>query len=892
MYKMAQTLNLLTTKLNIPSVRGKLVARPRLTERLNRALNSKLTLVSAPAGFGKTTILAEWRATPAVCDVPVAWVSLDERDQDPLLFWGYVIKALDRYIPGLAEKLLPVLCMPQAPSLEAILTDLLNRLQSCPTDFLLVLDDYHSINNQQIHQTLSFLLEHLPSQMHLVILSRADPPLPLPRLRVRGQLTELRAEDLRFSLSETGAFLNRTMGLGLSSSQLQALEERTEGWVAGLQLAGLSLQKREDIEGFIAGFSGSHRYMLDYIVEEVLEQQTPTDQEFLLHTAILERLSGSLCEAVSGQPGGQIILERLERANLFLVSLDDERQWYRYHHLFSQLLRYRLLQTAPARLLDLYRRAGQWCEANALPDEALHYYLSGGFFEEAAELLEKVARKLVMRGRLMQLLNWLDRLPAELMNRHPRLCIAYAWARSFSGQVEAAAAYTDRAEAALALVPDSSETFKELWGEIRAFRTTMVTSYHKDFREGSRLAEQALADIPPDNLYLRSWVMRNVGEGFLMSGDLAAAERGYETAIRLSQASSNNFMLFASVYGLGQAQIAQGKLGQAAQTYQQALQQFSPTDGPPLPVTSYAHIGLAEVLREWNELDAALFHAQTGLDLAQQGGFTTLAIWSYTALAQVRQALGDFAGAREAQQGAHQEVQKYRPRYYSLREGAYNARLSLLQQDLAAAESWAVSYLAQGRREAQEYSYALLEFLDITLARVWLAHGRTDEALGYLRDLENKAASGQSLQSLIEIKLLRALAQPEKSFHVLREVLMLAEPGGYVRLFTDLGTKLAPMLAKLEATEPPGRLKTYLERLLASCPFANGAVTESNHKPLTERELEVLHLLSAGQSLSEIAGQLIISLETVKKHRKNIYSKLNAHSRFEAQVRAKELRLF
>ena len=513
----------------------------------------------------------------------------------------------------MGSHLLPLLYTPHL-QLEAVVTDLINLLSDFEKDFVLVLDDYHLINNLAIHQSLLFLLERLPSQMHLVITSRADPPLHLPRLRVRRQLTELRVEDLRFSLEETQAFLSQVMKLQLQPEQIEVLEERTEGWIAGLQLAALSMQQRPDLAEFVTAFTGSNRYVLDYVLEEVLQQQPAHVQNFLLYTAILDRLNGPLCEAVTRQNAGQSMLEELERANMFLVGLDDKRDWYRYHHLFAQLLRYRLQQIQPQIIPELYRRAGEWCVAHNLHEEAIQYFLSGEHFEQAATVLEQSCRRLTEQGRLSRLIGWADKLPLTILNQHPLLYINYAWALSLSGQVEISQNYlTHLVQAKEAVNAANQEQNIDLGVEIATFQTTIVTSYHLDFRRGSQLIQQVLAALPPQELYLRSYVLRNQGEAYLLSGDLPQAEAGYQAAIKTGQTSGNNFVKCAATYGLGLVRLRRAELKEAAQLFRQTLQTFDGTDGSQLPVTSYLYIGLAGILSEWNELLTALEYVQKGL---------------------------------------------------------------------------------------------------------------------------------------------------------------------------------------------------------------------------------------------------------------------------------------
>ncbi len=642
--------SLLTSKLYIPPLRSRsrVVPRPRLIERLNTGLDGRLTLVSAPAGFGKTTLLSEWiHASGATQASPlqVAWASLDEGDNDPARFWTYVLAALNTLQPGLGDDALALLRAPQPSPIEAVLTTLINGVASLPQGhhrgrpYVLVLDDYHVVESPAIHEALAFLLDHLPPQLHLLLSGRADPPLPLSRLRARGELAELRADDLRFTPAEAVTFLNQVMGLDLSAADIAVLETRTEGWIAGLQLAALSMRGREPerTASFIQAFSGSHRYILDYLVEEVLRRQPEAIQSFLLQTSILDRLSGSLCDAILGDQrpalpssfvqgpsssSAQAILEYLEAANLFLVALDDERRWYRYHRLFGDLLRANLLQTHPGRVPELHRRAAAWYERHGSLAEAVGHRLAAGDVEAAADLIEQSAGEMLwVRGEVATLLRWLAMLPEPLVCSRPRLCLAYAWALFLSIQFEAVEARMQDAERALheARLPDESPERQDMVGQLAVMRA-MLANFQGDIPRTLSLSRQALALVPESNLLLRAALAGNLGGAYAGIGNLVAAAEAFAEAARLYRATGSAFgTLLASSYA-GNMQLALGQLGQAAAIYRHTLRLAAEFGGRTSLGTRIAHVGLGRLSYEWNDLEDAKHHLVSAIEEAERQG--------------------------------------------------------------------------------------------------------------------------------------------------------------------------------------------------------------------------------------------------------------------------------
>src|SRR5215203_1513208 len=599
---------LLTTKLYVPRAHPNLVPRPRLGALLAEGMNRKLTLISAPAGFGKTTLLSEWRMIHLGGERPLAWVSLEEADNDPSRFLSYLVTTLQTIEAGIGNAVLASLRSPQPPTVESVLTALINDIVALPGEFVLVLDDYHVIETRLIHDVITFLLEHMPPQMHLVIASRNDPPLPLARLRARGQMTELRAADLRFTPEEAGAFLTDMMALDLSTSDVKALERRTEGWIAGLQLAALSMRGREDISGFIEAFTGSNRYVLDYLVEEVLARQPEPVTSFLLKTSILDRLSGDLCDAVAESHGGQEMLEALDKENLFVFPLDEEGRWYRYHHLFAEVLRHHLRRSQPNLVPELHRRASRWYEQNGLLDEAIKHALAAQDFEGAARLVEGGAGEILARGEVTLLVDWVEALPEDLMRSRPGLCIPYAWALFLTGRLEDA---EERARDA-----ERAANTGALSAEVTALRANLVRA-RGDVPGSIELAREARKLLPEDGFALRGAISFNLGGAYWVTGDLEAAKEAFAEASAASRRAGNTYVALLSMRARAEIEKMSGHLRRAADLYHEALQI---AEAAPSPAAGLAHVGMGELLYEWNDLDGAVHHLTQGIDLGNRSG--------------------------------------------------------------------------------------------------------------------------------------------------------------------------------------------------------------------------------------------------------------------------------
>jgi len=878
---------ILATKLYIPRLRPNVVSRPRLIERLNEGLHRKLTLIAAPAGFGKTTLISAWVAG---CDRQVAWLSLDKGESDPTLFLTYLVAALRTIAPDIGVGVLGALQSPQPPPTESILTALLNEITAIPDNFVLVLDDYHVIEAKPVDQALTYLVEHQPPQMHLVIATREDPQLPLARLRARGQLTELRAADLRFTPSEAAGFLNQGMGLNLSAEDITALETRTEGWIAGLQLAALSMQGQQDSASFITSFTGSHHFVLDYLVEEVLGQQPESIQTFLLRTSILDRLCGPLCDAVLLTPSGtgRATLEDLERANLFLAPLDNERRWYRYHHLFADLLRQRLHQStasspgdAESQVNALHIRASVWYEDHGLEIEAFHHAVAAHDVERAERLMEGKGIPLHFRGAVTALLAWLESLPTTVLNARPSLWVRYASLLLVNGQTTGVEEKLQAAETALQRAEADNKT-RNLVGQMAAARATLALTRY-DVETMLAQSRRALEYLHPNNLSSRSTAHWTLGFAYFLQGDRAAARRAYTEAISLSQASGDIFTTILATIGLGNIQEADNQLYQAAETYRRVLQLAG---DQPLQIIYEAHLGLARVLYEWNDLDEALAHGRQSLHLARQydrviDRFVACEVF----LARLKLALGDVAGAAallaQASQSARQ--QNFVDR---IPEVAATQVLTLLRQgNLAAA-----AHLAQAHE------------LPLSQARAHLAQGDTSAALAVLESWREQVEAKRWQDERLKVLVLQAVAlqahgEQENAVHLLCDALALAEPGGFIRLFVDEGFPMAHLLSAAEAT---GMMPDYTGKLLAVLEAKEQKREDTSSlpppaqpliEPLSRRELEVLHLMAQGPSNQEISERLFLALDTVKGHNRKIFDKLQVQRRTEAVARARELGL-
>ena len=939
--------SLLQTKLHIPPPRPGLVPRPRLVERLNAGLwqnglqkglcfARKLTLISAPAGFGKTTLLSEWihsavgnreygvssreyggrcvrigskeRASASLLTpyslLPTprfAWLSLDQGDNDLTRFLAYVVAALQTIKSHIGQGVLAALQSPTANrpaiNVEAVLTTLLNETAGLPNDpltgsekgLILVLDDYHVIESQAIDKALTFTLDHLPLQMHLVIASRTDPTLPLSRLRARGQLTELRTKDLRFTIDEAAAFLEQVVRLPISSDHVRTLEDRTEGWVTGLQLAAVAMRglgQGEQIARFIHSFGGSHRYVIDYLVDEVLDRQTPSVQAFLLQTSILDRIAAPLCNAVAGREDSQALLERLEAANLFLIPLDGERRWYRYHHLFADLLRQRLRQAQPEQAPILHCRASEWYALQGFHFEAVHHALAGGDFERAAGLIEATGLSLIGQGAFTTVRNWIDTLPKSFVRKRPYLCVYHAWASNFTDQLDAIEPYLQDAQRALQAqeLPAHDAVARDVHGHIATLRAWNARR-QRDNALAIGLLKEAVNCLGDGNPIVRTFADLNLGLAYMDDGELVKAADAFRDAVSQESVSENELASLMATSHLAAVLILQGRLHEAAKLCRRTIRdQLARHDKLP-PTLCMVYLRLAWVLAEWNDVEGFYAHLSQAVLLADQIGYDSVVrvgVWTMTWEKQLLAEQGTIIEFPE-------EVAAIVDRVLAIETDGDGTSPDISTIETLNTETYLVD---------DAYFEIWPGYSDHARARKLAQEGRAQEALDLLAQIYESARAVKGIGLMIEARSMEALiyqAQGEldRALDALGDALSLGEPEGYVRTFADRG---APMAQLVQQAAACGMMPGYTARLLAAFGThppegARSPPSQPLVEPLSPRELEVLELIAQGLSNREIGQRLFLALSTVKGHNRNIYGKLQVQRRTEAVARARELGL-
>jgi len=897
---------LVATKLYVPHARPGAVARPRLLERLSHGVTGRLTLVSAPAGFGKTTLLASWLAQTSDVGRGVAWLALDPSDHDPVSFWTGVVTALRHAVPGVDAQALELLTA-SPDSADLALTAVLNDLAVAPGEVWLVLDDYHHVDGRAVAAGMTFLLEHLPDHVHVVLSTRADPDLPLARWRARGELVEVRAADLRFTSGEATAYLDAAAPVPLTTAQVHALEDRTEGWIAALQLAAISLQGRQDVGAFITGFTGDDRYVVDYLVEEVLTHQPAPVREFLLRSAVLDRLTGPLCDAVVGRQDSRAVLQGLERDNLFLVALDDRREWYRYHQLFADVLRARLLAEQPDLVAPLHRRASEWCEQHDQPDAAIGHALAARDFDRAALLVELAVPEIRRHRQEAKLRDWLVALPDATVRGSPVLSVFAAALALVAGDLGAVGARLDDAERALATAPAQgahpwadTEELRTVRPTIAIYRASLAQA-EGDVAGTARQAQRALDLAGPDDHFIRGGAAGFLGLAAWAEGDVSQALATFGQAVESLHAAGNVVDELSGIVVLADLWRAAGRPSRARTLCTEALRLAEARGEIVARATAELHVALAELDIEVGDLETARRHLESAAELSRRAAVTESLFRSFVARALLARADGDPAAALDHLDRAEQ---LYRPGFFpDVRPvPALRARLQISVGDLAAAAAWARDRGVSADDPAdhpREFDHLTLVRLLLAQHRVAPDRGDAQRSTGLLDRLRDAADASGRAGSLLEIRLLTALVQDtggrrEDALAGLGEAFALApEPEGYLRLFLDEGV---PALELLRAAQEAGIADGHPRRLLAAAATTGTATTTPAGPPgirpladpLSERELQVLRLLDSELSGPEIARTLFISANTLRTHTKHVFTKLGVSSRREAVARARE----
>ena len=876
---------LIKTKFNIPPFQPNLISRPRLLNRLQDDLwqaggfTRKLSLISAPAGYGKTTLIAEFCQQLQTSDHPVmddleldvCWLSLEDADNDQVRFLTYFIAALKNLEGTTGDTALGMLQSPQIPPLEVYLATLVNDIARFSQPVLFVIDDYHLVHTPAIHQMLNFILEHQPFQLHLILLSREDPPIPLPRLRAQGQVREIRQDDLRFNSREIAIYLQQGIGVSLDSKDLGALERRTEGWAAGLQLAALSMESRKDISTFIQEFTGSNRYILDYLIEEVFRNQSEEIQKFLLQVSILDRLSPPLCDFVVEKNNSRDILDHLEHSNLFIVALDEEHEWFRFHRLFAELLHHRLRVSRDHDEAQYHRRASLWFEENGNSADAVHHALMAKDWNRSAELIHEYSDGLLRGGRLGTLIRWVRQLPEQVIRTYPGVCGDYAWALLLIGDL-------DKAEPYLSHAATFHQQDSQYQGGIASAEAFLARS-RGDFQGTIEKSEKALALLSTEDFATRSIVAINLGLTYWHAGMLDQADKALREARHSGDKSGNHYAAVAARVFIGRNAATRGHLHQAEETYKQIVQ-----EGGPPPMLALTHLDLCGLNYEWNRLGIAQDHWQKGMDLCRRSGNIEFQVAAEMLLARLKLALGAVDAAEGAALRAYEMSQNFSP-FTQARCASSLVQVALAKGDVKVAVEWAEKMEVDGDH------FTFYMFLNLTRARIWIAQRKESKADEELSKCYEKASKGGWKYGVIATRVLQCMSAEDSNSakEFLRDALSLAQSENFLRIFADHGGRIVPCLQGVllegASAEYVGKILTIIE--------GKGATPETGSliEPLTQRELEVLRLLVAGLSNREMASTLVLSLGTVKTHVHNIYGKLGVRNRAEAIARTRELAL-
>jgi len=906
---------LLTTKFFFPPVRPDLVLRQRLVDKLSAGLANKLTLVCAPAGFGKTTLLSQGLHK---LGVPVTWLTLDRSDNEETQFWRYLITALGKLWPDIGKAQLKLIEVPHPVDVQAIITAVLNQIAGQNTaagrPSIIVLDDYQVIEALPINEGVTFLIDHLPINVHLVISCRSDPLLPIARLRANGQLTEFRTADLRFTCEEAAYFFNNVMSLALTPRDIQILDTRTEGWIAGIQMAALSIQGRSDIHSFIEAFGGSNRYVMDYLIEEVLQKQTVEIRSFLLQTCILDRMTAALCDAVTDSQASIKLLRELEAANLFIVPLDDNRQWYRYHHLFADLLRNQLTDSQPDLLPILHSRASVWFEQQGMYSQAITHSMNANDVDRTARLIDQTFIKHMSHGEFYSTMaNRISSLPEQVIQASPQLGVWWAWMKMLTLRLDVVEPRLQQIEQ---LATGSLSTHIQML--ISVIRADLAR-HMGDFTSAIELSNQvleALGESRNSSPEQARGVVFTLAYANLRKGKIVEAKKWFSEVMKFSEAMHSITLILTAMRGLADTLMVQGKLNEAIDIHKSAIQladKFAADSGEPVPAVAYTHIGLGEILRERNDLESATRHLDRGIELSHEWEINDEICNGSISLARLRQAQGDLTGADNAIQQAQQIIEDYRvvpgfsvPVATSLAHimlirsrndtGAYNHSL------LEIVEKWAQDRESTFRGPEQSLD---TESENLVLARLLVAQNKADDALRLLAPMLNAAESDDRGSRIIEILCIQALAyerlaENNRAIQALCRALSLAKPEGFTRVFLDEGLPIARLLTKaVDANICPD----YAARLLSilssearkpirvSISINESTEQSATHVTLSPRELEVLRLVASGMSNKDMADKLYLSVGTVKRHINNIYSKLGIERRSQAVTRAQELGL-